>query len=52
MTDTGLPKAYLKQWWRDKKPKAEDEPFNHWSRKALRLMDHVESSTCRTIEIS
>jgi len=52
MIDTGLTKAHLMQWRRDKKPKAEDEPFNHWNRKALGLMDHVESSMCRTIEIS
>jgi hypothetical protein len=50
--DTGLTKTHLKQWWRDKRPRAENEPFNHWNRKALRLIDHVESSTCRTIEIS
>jgi hypothetical protein len=52
MIDTGLTKAHLKQWWRDKRPKAEDEPFYHWNRTALRLIDHVESSKCRTIEIS
>lgn len=52
MLDPDLPKAHLKQWTIGKKPRAEDEPFSHWNRIALRLMDHIKSSTCRTIEIS
>ena len=52
MIDKDLTEAYLKQWRRDKRPKAEDQPFIHWNRQALRLMDHIKSPTCRTIEIS
>lgn len=52
MIDTGLTDAYLKRWLRDTKPRAEYKVFNHWDSTALRLIAHVESSTCRTIEMS